>query len=499
MYKPLSELEYVNAICRIQLTKTLAHYHKVRTVGGPGEETADQCRGLAFFLAFDPWESTLRYPPGSARFFDVAEKTGLISKDEAAQLSRTLIRHGAEMARIYNGAFSPFFYESRIRTIFDNAEDLEHLSGSALAVGASWADRLLETSPIPFQPSRHLEVQSFRQITLEGEIEFYSQSPWLAWVEALDLICLGPWAGFRPDTNIKMVNALQRTVMKLSPSAIELANQLLGRKVNLPMYSRGLQGVVVGVFTDVPKDKMEPILTSLIQFGESLSDIYADLRWRHFVEALEGELDEDTLAREVIHVVSPIAKLIVNYEGRKAGYKIGYENIYWSGYESLSKDELNADRSKGGFSVAGPNGAEIYIEPLTDIPHINPEFTRIRLENYLNQVFGSITTVSNGEPLSRKDVQQLLAEYKPYSEDKSASLAKLRQCYVISKVEQHWQDGGVKVTNNELKRFFESLGRDAKNGYQVTSFASEFEKIFAEKVVATKTRNALSLSWSKGD
>ena len=499
MYKPLSELEETNIECRIQLTKTLSRHHKVRTVGGPGEETDDRCRGLAFFLAFDPWETSLRNPPGSARFFDAAEKVGLLSTSEANQLSRTLIRHGAQMARVYNGVFSPFFSAPRVRTIFKNADELEHLSESGLEIGGSWADRLFETSPIPFHPTRHLEVQSFRPVPIEGEIEFYSQTPWLAWVEALDLICLGPWAGVEPGTVIKMVAALEQRVVKMSPGAIDLEDGVLGRKVILPMFSRGLQGVVVGVFTDVPKAEIEPILTTLMQFGETLSDVYADLRWKHFVDALDEQLDERMLAREIINAISPIGKLVVNHQGRRAGYKLGYENDYWSGYETLTQAEISADRSKYAFSVAGPNGAEIYIEPITDIPHINSEFTRIRLENYLNEVFGSIATVSNGEMLSLKDVQRLLGEYEPYSDDRAASLAKLRQFYVIDKVEQHWREGSVKVTNNELKRFFEGLGREAKNGYQVTSFASEFEKIFTDRVTATKTRNALTLSWNTGE
>jgi hypothetical protein len=498
VYKPLFELEEINTSCRIQLTKTLNRHHKVRTVGGPGEATEDSCRGLAFFLAFDPWSATLRCPPGSARFFDIAEKHGHLSPAESAQLSKTLISHGAKMARVYNGAFSTFFSAPRVRTIFSNIDDLDHLAQSGLAVGGSWVDLLFETCPFPLQPSRVLEVQSFRPITIEGEIDFYSRTPWLAWCEALDLICLGPWGGLHPTTAINMVAALEQRVVRLASDVIDLEDAVLGRKVILPMFSRGLQGVVIGLFTDVPKGEIEPILTTLIQFGETLSDVYADLRWKHFIDVLEDELNEKELAREVINAVSPVGKLIVSHEGRRAGYKLGYESDYWSGYELLAQNELSAERSKHGFTVAGPNGAEIYIEPITDIPHINSEFTRIRLENYLNEVFGSIATVSNGEALSLKDVQQLLAEYQPYSDDRSASLAKLRQFYVIAQVERHWHDGAVKVTNNELKRFLESLGRDAKNGYQVTSFASEFEKIFTDRVTATKTRNALSLSWDKG-
>src|SRR5262245_20144579 len=99
LYKPLTELEDVNANCRIHLTKTLDKYHNVTTVGGRGEETEDRCRGLGLFFAFDPWKTSLQCPPGSVRFFDLAEKRGLLTTEEATLLSHTLIRHGAEMAR----------------------------------------------------------------------------------------------------------------------------------------------------------------------------------------------------------------------------------------------------------------------------------------------------------------------------------------------------------------------------------------------------------------
>jgi hypothetical protein len=285
VYTPLAELEEVNTTCRIQLTKTLSTRHHVRIIAGPGELTEDRCRGLAFFLAFEPWETSLKCPPGSARFFDAAEKSGLLSPEEARRLSWGLIRNGAEMARVYNGAFSPFFSEPRVRTILNNVENLEHLSESALAIGGSWADRLFETCPFPLYPSKHLEVQSFRKITMEGELEFYSQSPWLAWIEALDLICAGPWAGFSPDSIMTMLRALEQRIIRLGPDLMNVDDEILGHKVTLPMFSRGLQGIVVGIFQDVPKNEMEPILTSLMQFGESLSDAYSDLRLKAFTEA----------------------------------------------------------------------------------------------------------------------------------------------------------------------------------------------------------------------
>ncbi len=421
----------------------------------------------------------------------------MVAADDAALLSRTLILHGAEMARSYNGVFSDFFSAPRVRTIFNNIEDLDHLSESGLAVGGSWADRLYETCPFPLQPGRDLQVQSFRRITLEAELSLYTSSPWLAWVAALDLICTGTWSGLNAELIMSMVRALGQKV-HLPVEQPHLANEVLGHRVALPMLSRGLQGLVLGVFTDVPKPEMEPIITSLLQFGELLSDIYADLRWKEFIDALEAELDEDALAREFINVVSPVAKVIVSREGRRAGYRIGNEGSYWSGYEALRGTDFDVTPTEQSFSVAGPGGAEIYIEPLTDIPNLSPEFTRIRLENFLNQALGSISTTQSTNPLGFADIRQLRTELEPYTEDEKASMAKLRQFFVVQKIEKFWHKGAVRVTNNEMKSFLESLGRDAKNGYQVTSYAADLEKLFNGKVTATKTRNALSLAWSKG-
>ncbi len=242
---------------------------------------------------------------------------------------------------------------------------------------------------------------------------------------------------------------------------------------------------------------MQPILTLLLQFGESLSDIYSDLRWKALVQALEGELNEEELAREIINVVSPIAKIIVSREGRRAGYKIGTESIYLAGYEQMSPEQLDEKRSCYGFSVVGSNSAEIYIETLTDIPHLNPEFTRIRLENSLTNIFSSISIVADGPVLLFAEIRRLREELEANVEEDNVSLAKLRQYYVVQKIEKHWHRGAVRVTNSEMKSYLEGRGRDAKNGYQVTSFVSEFEKIFTDKVTIAKTRNALSLSWSK--
>ena len=143
---------------------------------------------------------------------------------------------------------------------------------------------------------------------------------------------------------------------------------------------------------------------------------------------------------------------------------------YWSGYHALAPDEMDEPASPAGSAVAGPNGASIVIEPLTNTVNLNADFTRMRIENFLNQAFGSILPERIGAPLSLRDVKQLRANFEAYADGDNASLAKLRQFYVVSKVETHWENGTVKVTNSELKRFLEGApGREVKNGYQVTA------------------------------
>ncbi|HKJ63368.1 MAG TPA: hypothetical protein VKA94_15450, partial [Hyphomicrobiales bacterium] len=132
-----------------------------------------------------------------------------------------------------------------------------------------------------------------------------------------------------------------------------------------------------------------------------------------------------------------------------------------------------------------------------DLPNLNPEFTRTQLESLLNHTIGSVMSSSNGAQLSHAEAQALLAEYEVVSQS-GASVAKHRQHFAVIKVHKSWEKEQVNLSNSELKGYLEDkLGREVSSGYQATSYVSEFEKIFDGKVSVTKTRNAISMSWSK--
>lgn len=466
---------------------------------GKGEVTEDGCRGIAFFMAFDPWNTALRCPSGSFGYFDLAERSGVIRPEQAAMLSRRLIRHASEMSGIYNGHFRYFFDGSQVKTILSHINDLDHLSESGLALGGAWADRLYQTCPFPVVPQKHLELYSFRPLAEGDSVEALSSTPWLAWVEAVDMVCLGAWMGFTAEQVLRIVDSAAQKAGEGQNAVLQVEQSLLGQKVVMPMFANGFQGVVLGFFHDVPKAEREPIITTLAQFGQTLADAYSVLRRRQLVSALDDELDDETLAREVVNAVSPVAKVIVHRDGRRYGFKLCYEHTYWAGYQPLKPDELAASVSPSGFTVTGPNDALITIEPLTDIPHFPADFMRMRLESCLSAVLGTSVTTKAGRTLPLSEVRECLAELGSYAKDEGISQAKLRQLYVAGKIEDHWSRSKVTVTNSEMKRFLEDeLKREVKNGYQVTSFSLEIEKLFDNKVLVTKNRNAVSLSWNKG-
>ncbi|MBX2805744.1 MAG: hypothetical protein KTR19_07220 [Hyphomicrobiales bacterium] len=142
--------------------------------------------------------------------------------------------------------------------------------------------------------------------------------------------------------------------------------------------------------------------------------------------------------------------------------------------------------------------SRIFIEPIPDLPNLNPEFTRTQLENLLHYTLGSVASTSNnGALLANSDIQALLAEYEVVIQSGS-SVAKHRQHYAVLKVHRSWNKEQVNLSNSELKSYLEDkLGREVSSGYQATSYVGEFEKIFDGKVAVTKTRNAISMSWNK--
>jgi hypothetical protein len=500
VYEPIEDLEEINTKCRIHLTKLLDVRHSIRANAPPPESTVWAGRGGAFFAAFDPWNTCLRLPPGAFRYFDMAERAGLVQTSEAVLLSKSLLAHGAELAAVYDGQFRWFFEEPRIKTILSQVQELEHLSLSGLAVGTSWADRLTESCPMPLIPEKHLESQSFQKVILTRNIDYYAQTPWLAWMEALDLVSLGPWLGLHADEIICLLDYLRQLVSKKTPFPIKIRERVLGEKIAIPFFSNGLQGIVFGFFYNADDAQKDLMHTTLMQFGQTLADAYSGLRMQRLTAVLKDDLPLESLGREILHIVSPVKKLILSRERGRTGYALSKEHNYWAGYRTLvAAGDFERDPYSVGFTVDGPHGVVIYIEPLMDAPNFHHQFTHIRIEMCLRQCFSGVAG-RHADALSNEHLSELQSELSAVMGEQTVSLAKLRQFYVISRVRSHWEMGRVNITNFEMKQFLEGkLGKEVRNGYQVTSYVSEVERMFDGRVDIRKTRNSLSIAWSPSE
>jgi hypothetical protein len=496
VYPPFTSLEDVNTKCRIHLTKLLHSRHQIG-IAPPDDKQGQLTRGAAFFAAYDPWNTCWRFPSGSCRFFDMAERTGLIGAADALSLSRTILDHAAELSSGYRGRFGDYFSEPRIKTILSEVDALDHLSLSGLAVGASWADRLYEGCPVPVIPAKHLESVSYASVVLPAETEYYSQSPWMSWIEALDLICIGPWLGLTPPEITETITKLRSNSTDQHPHDVQ--RRVLGHKLAMPFYSNGLQGIVFGFFQKLDIKRKKSMYTTLLQFGQTLADAYARSRMERLAEVFDAELNLTQLARELINVVSPVKTIVVASGGNRIGYSLLHEHNYWAGYGEADIDRLDRRDPELGVTNECPENISIYIETLKDVTNFHHELTQLRIETCLQQCFGGHVTLRTGTALERQFIDQLYDDFSGQTEGVGASLAKRRQYYIVSRVRELWDVGRARITNVELKRILEeATGKELKTGYQVTSYAGEVTKIFEDRVAVTKTRNALTLSWNTG-
>jgi hypothetical protein len=494
VYKPLIALESLNDQCRSILTKLLLNRYKVRITTVAGNSAEEGIRGSAWFAAFDPWHTCWRQPPGSFSLFDVAIRNGIINSDEVLRLSNALLRQGSNIAKIYNGKFSFFFREPRVQFLLKHAEDPQHFSDTGLAIGSSFVDYLFERCPWPLMPD-DLEAKIFKEIPARGNLQLYAENPWLTWAESLDVVSVGPWLGLQAWEILNLYDALGQ-LAENKTSKIAISERIIGERVAIPFFSNGLQGIVLGFFFGIPADKKDSIHTTLLQFGQTLADAYSEMRVSRFISLLSAVTSLEDLAREAVDAFSPVAKIIVELQQRQAGYKLCYEHNYWAGYKQLTREEVESNSSLHRFTIKCAHGIAIHIEPITDVRSFDPDLFRIRLESGFRRILGPTDSFIRKEGLSIHEVQQRVRELETYMGDDKPSYAKMRQYYVAQQIERDLPLGETRVTNMKLKSFLqERTGAAVRNGYQISSYIGDVERVFPGKLKAEKTRYGVSISW----
>jgi hypothetical protein len=482
----------------VRLTKILSEAHNISL--GPHDDGTPRHKrlGTAIFWAYDPWNTCIRLPPSTLGYFSAAERAQLVASHETLKLVNLLLDVGAGVSTRYDGHFSSYFQENQIKVLFQHAEQLSNLGGIGLALGSSYPDVLSKSCPWPIMPDYHLVAKPFHTPTFE-HAEALSQNSWGAWTNALDIICFAPWFGYRAEQISRSLEALRPGGSgKLFPNGNGEAPRFQAKRVAIPFFSNGFQGFLSGFFTELDPADEARLTTTLWQYGQTLADIYFELRSRQFRERAAQAGDQEALCRALVSLVSPVETMIIVSGSARRGYKLQREHGYWAGYGIMGEGDISRTlETARPLRVQLPSDhGTLFIEPVQAGAAVDPELAKMSIQNCLAKHFDWLGREPAAARLSLADVDRIRGGLARPEEDGPLPLAKLRQIYVLDKISKAWTAGTVSVQNHEVKSYLEGkLNRTVKNGYQVTSFAEDIVKPFQGRLTLEKDRNGIHLKW----
>ena len=410
---------------------------------------------------------------------------------KSLEISHVLLKKALQLKQGYRGHFSSFFEQPEVAR-FLNIKDDEQLLAIENTFG-SCADVFYEAVPWPVHPDHHLVPRTSKNV-----ISFdrnYPKTKIDELSDAIEFASWGPWIGIKFED---LFNIISPQAPKKNSAGTGFT--ISGKRIMMPFFSHGLQGLVVGFFVGVDDAALETIRTELLQFGVTLADKWSILRsTRFWASVREYRGDISRLAASLIYMISPVDYAIIEVDGRMAGYKLCTESGYWAGYKKLSsEDALSLKQNESEIvlrNVLFPNSLVI-IKTLPDSANIDSFFTRTRLEMILRNPLG-VNYTSKQKELTFDDVVDKIRSLQEKVEAGHKSLSTLRQLYVLEKVAKHFSEGNATITNSELREYFtKELGEGAKGGYQISSHSGEIERLFEAGLAVERSRIGLNLSWS---
>lgn len=484
--RQLEDLGQLNSICSPRLHTLLRQSHGLGLWAD--ESQKHSLRGTAVFAAYDPWDTCLRVVPNSFKYFRAAEKQGLVNFADSLTISRALLECCVHLKMQYRGHFSYFFEQPDVKAFLDCFHDRQAFLDIDNTRGAC-PDILWEAVPWPLQPRHHLISRTMDHIGFEpGEETFTAVN------DAIDFASWGPWIGLNVDDVCKILMRLK------SPGSSSSANQhrgVAGRRMIIPFFSQGFQGIVVGFFIGIDNKQSELVRTELLQFGQTLADHWSWQRFRAYSETTQKHRDAAHLSEAILQMVSPVSYVIVETGDQSEGYKLREEGSYWAGYRKLSPNEITILKSRNCeirlVNTVSPNSTVI-IKVLSDHNVLDQAFTTMRIKLMLSY-FTNKQTIVDSESCSLDKLKYKKIELENRTESGPISLALRRQLFVIEKIIGSYRSGSVSITNHELLRYLKTKGNNISSGYQISSHSEEIARFLGASVRVERSRNGIQVRW----
>ena len=485
VHRQLEDLGQLNSACSPRLHTLLRQSHGLGLWADEDQEHG--LRGTAIFAAYDPWDTCLRVVPNSFKYFRAAEKQGLVNFRDSLRISRTLLECCVHLRTQYRGHFSFFFEQPEVKAFLDCFHDRQALLDTENARGAC-PDIFYEAVPWPLRPGHHLISRTLDQICFQPSEETFT-----AVTDAIDFASWGPWIGFNVDDVCRILTRLKSPGLSSSAAQAGVA----GRRMIIPFFSQGFQGIVVGFFIGIDNKQSELVRTELLQFGQTLADRWSWQRFSSYWETTQKRHDAARLAEAILQMVSPVSYVIVDVGDQSEGYKLKEEESYWAGYRKLAPNEISMLKSRSCeiclVDAVAPNST-VMVKVLSDYNVLDRDFTTMRIKMLLGNTFGKRTQIEH-ESFSLDKLRSKKVTLESRSENGPVSLALRRQLYVIEKIILNYRSGYIAVTNHELLRHLKNKSDTVPNGYQISSHSDEIAKFLGSSARVERSRNGINVRW----
>ncbi len=491
MRSALGELASVNSQTSAHIRNILEELGVQSTYGnGTGKSSA---RGTAYYTAFYPEHTCLRFPPLTVRFFQDAVKFNVLSTIDAQEISYQMAQCCRSLSQDYKGAFSATLSSGVFKeflTAGSNRSDFLHRE----SVHGWCVDAFAAEFPWPVMPHIHLRATWYRPVAVSKRaILGRPQGSYLRFTSAIDIAVFSAVTGLSVKDAGQALSWLQEQPSRQDLEDTVLAPNNSAERLVIPFFSYGFQGAVFGLFTGLQSSQKGPISKALVEFGQSLSDNYACLRRNDCLRKIQQKRDAASFANALLGVVSPVEHLVVEKDGRHHAYSLKREDGYWAGYQE-HRGNAAADLGKelkhdGKCSVIEHSFMgdrfRLIVKPVQDRDSLDPIFTWISLQARLSEILHVPVQAGDSRPLTLNALlslkEALESKFAPSGQEAGnrsrGDLGRLKRLCIVKSILENFERGEIEITNHTLKvRLERKLGPRAPmklNGYQIAGRALE--------------------------
>lgn len=432
-------------------------------------------KGGAVFAYYDAEHTCLRLMPKAPQFFQAALRNNLISHADATRLGREYMATLGTLLEGYTGYFSPELRSGPIGQSARHAAEPANL-GLFEAHHYLGPDEIYAEMPWPLMPRLHFELSTFAPAGIRASyIGEAAQNNLQAMTIAVDLLTWGPSLNLTPEMISAVLEWLRGTRdINDFPEPREQPDVDL-RKILVPSYTGGFQGVAFGIFGNLPSSLEPFVLSQMQQFSATIGEHLAYEREQDRALALDRSSSLADYATAFIGVLPPVEHAVFTSKGERVGFALRAEDNYLAGYRYLQGDALAAayeDNDNDSLTTHGRAGEiQIQVKMPADATSLSPVFTAIRLRPRMSLL--PPLSADEFQPLSRSKLGELYHALRRQLNEGRGALAASKKLLLIELALQNFDKGEVTLSNSKARQYTEdALGKPVA-GYHVAGKAAK--------------------------